>query len=252
VPLSPTYASLAAQLTALRYRVGQGTSTEIVDDSELTECLNAALRELNRMASLWVLGSFDTVAGQQRYTETEANVPSNAYRPIHKIFWGYNGAVADPISAGLLNSCGCLPVACMLMDGYPIDAFDPAAREIIARDWSLFQRYLGGRGKQLKDDYIWLDPEPGSVQTVYYFVRTPRFAASDDVDDQWAEALMDLAEAKACMLIAGKQSEVERVSAGFGKSVTTAGGRIYHRMAKDAEYRFYQAVQAIPKIYRVG
>jgi hypothetical protein len=245
--MSAAVESAAAQIVSLRARVGQGTSTEIFSDAEASTCLDAAHRELNRMLPVEELKSFLTVALQQAYTETEAGVDADAFRPIKKVFWKGTAAC----SCDGLGDSYAVVLDALLAGTYPLRV-DYAAYEMMARNYSIIQRYIGGRGKQMEDGKIWLDPIPSAAVRVYYFERRPRFSTRAEVNQQFYELFMDYAEFKACQLLAAKQSEFASVKGGaFGKTIGTAGGRIYQEMALDARRRFYSAASKAPRLYYV-
>jgi hypothetical protein len=235
------YATQAAQRTALRYRVGQGTSTEILEDGEIDECLDAARDEINRMCPLWSLVTFPTVANQQRYNTVEASIPAAAIGKA-KVFWK-GGAFNGCSSTGLFTQFGDTYawVAFEILNGtYNRLVVDQTALMIAARNYVALQDYFGGRGMHLDNNEIWLDPIPGADGiNVYYFISVARFATSVSVDTEYSEAFMDYAEMKANDLLALKQSEVASVNCGLGGGTATAGGRIYYNKARNAENRFY-------------
>lgn len=242
------YASQAAQRQALRYRVGQGTSTEVLDDSEIDECLISALREINRLDPSWYLGHFSAVADQQRYL-ISAFAPSTKNGPM-QVFWGPTGSEGTCSTPGIFTSLGdaySWMIRNLLQQGTQI-FLDESALEIGARRYAVLQRYLGGKGWEDRDGYVWLDPVPTTPVEVYYLCPIDRFATALATDGEYSEALMDFATYRAAQLLSGKQSEVVSASGGRGTIVGTSGGKIYFEIADRALKSFRERMAIAPNV----
>ena len=246
------YANIAAQIVDLRIRVGQSDSIELFSDAEATSCLNAARDEFNRMAPILELKSFLTVANQQFYTPTEAGIPADSIGLLKKVFWKGGSNCSTSLFPAVFGDGYGWVLNDLISGNYTKLHVDMVALDIIAREWTVLQKYFGGSGKQKRDNNIWLDPIPtASNIRVYYYAKMPKFATSDLVTKDVNEVFMCWAEHRGDLLMAKKQSEMAKVRAGFGKSVDTAAGAVYLANAKDAEKRFYAGIQKIPKMYRI-
>lgn len=228
---------------ALRMRIGQGQSCEVIADAEVDECLEAARREINRMSPMFYWGSFTTTPNVQRYSA--ASIFPNNYLPNATIFW-LGGTPAGGCSDFTLFPGYGSQWDVMLASMYALrnSAVDYERIAYVVRQYSKMQRVFKARGWLERDGYVWLDPVPGSAVEVFFAVDIPHFSTVLSIDEYFAEPFFDFATHKACELLAGKQSEVASVDDGGGKSARTAAGKVYWDMSVAAQKRFYQAMQA--------
>lgn len=238
------YATQADQRTALRARLGQGTSSEVLSDAEIDECLSAALWETNRRDPLWFFSSFTASANTQRYLATSF-APTNKVGPM-EVYWGRSGAGSGCATPGIFSSLGDAYqwMIGQILGGQPGQVLvDTAALEIWAYRYTALQRYLGGRGWEGEDGYVWLDPIPTTATAVYYMCPIERYATALSMTREHIEALMDYAVYRGALLMAAKQSEIASVNMAGGKLIGTAGGMVYMRIAEDALARFEARLQ---------
>jgi hypothetical protein len=233
--------------------VGQGTSTEILSDDEIDECLLAGLLEVNLRDPLWFFSSFTTVANTQRYSIAAMGITTKI-GPL-EVFWRPGAGDATCSTPGIFSSLGDLHdfiLSNILGGAGQIPYIDEAALELNARFNSTLQRYLGGRGWEENDGFVYLEPRPGSGgEAVYFYAPIERFGTAVAVTREYSEALMSFAEYKAALLCMSKQSEVKAARMGGGKSVETMGGEFYWKMAETAKRRFEDSMVAPPDIHIV-
>ncbi len=237
---TPTTYTITTLRGALRKLVGQGISPALLTNDEIDECLEDARVELNRKKPLYSFLSFNTVAGQQCYTATQAGMPTNWIKPP-RIFW--SGGAGGCSSLGLFANVGLSdPMNWIVKDifennGSNLRQDQFRIGQAIAAYTFLFDRFAG-KGWMGEDERVWLSPVPSSVETVYYFVGIPRFLNVLTIDERFRSAFFAWAEHRACQMLMQKQGEVAGTTGDAGKKVTSAGGARYEKQADKAEARF--------------
>ena len=240
------FASEAAIITALRYAVGQGTSTTLLPDAAALVALNAARREVNRRRPKYSFGYFATVADQAAYSGAGAGTPpvsgSGAALDPLTIYYRGDGSDWADVLVDDVNAIWSVSSA-QLTEFYknPLADVDmQAIRKLLADDTTYMPAeqikaaidhydYLVTRfaGRAAEDGgTITLSPTPTTAGVrVYWCARIPRFATPEAVTEDYSEALMAYATAEAAKNLLVVRGGVLRVDTGTGKGISSDGGR---------------------------
>lgn len=240
------FASEAAIIAALRYAVGQGTSTTLLPDAAALVALNAARREVNRRRPKFSFGYFATVADQATYSGSGAGTPpvsgtGAALDPV-TIYWQGDGSDWADVLVDDVRSIWSSHSA-QLTEFYknPLADIDmQAIRKLLASDTTYMPAeqiqaainhydYLVTRfaGRAAEDGgTITLTPTPSTTGVrVYWCARIPRFTTPEAVTEDFSEALMAFATAEAAKNLLVVRGGVLRVNTGTGKGIETDGGK---------------------------
>ena len=239
--LADSYTNLAGLRTALREAVGHPDQTVLLQDSTVDHAATRALDKLNSDRPLVSIATFATVSGQQAYSP----LPATAYG-FRRVYWP-------------LSECGCLawqwnsliaelsPFAPFVVDvldeAGTISPIEPAEVVAVLRQHQWLRKLRGG-GASFVERAVYLDPVPGSAQTVVYTYHGPRFATVMSVADGDRQRFLDLAEHYLHTRLSVGAGAVDHVGdTNEGTSITTSAAA-HHRLAARASLKSYQQNRA--------
>lgn len=245
--MATAWASTAAAIVSLRSRAGQHTSLKALSDADATECLEAALDAVNLARPIYQLGSFNSVAATYSYTGASAGTPPALRLEPLKVFYRGDGAgvlsiFADEYTQG--QGTGDLgPIETRVLNALLDDATVAMSQDDMATAWDGFERLMEritseASGFEDAAGAVILQPTPTSATKVFWIAKVPRFSALTAVDAKHREAVLLFAEARACSIISGTQSEAKSISWAPGRSLSTDGGGHYAARATAAMAEF--------------
>lgn len=231
--LADTVGNAAAIRAELRALVGHAADTVLCPDATVDAALRRALTTLNGLRPIVGIGTFTTVAGQQKYTPA----PSGAFM-IRRAWWPLEGC----------SEYGGFLEALDEYLGQPIDeegtrtTLEPAAVEALIRVESYLRHRLRGRAHVQEESGTWcvrLDPAPTRAgDTVTFTYSAARYSSAGAVTDVDAERFWTAAEMhlhKALSAGAGGVAEVRDETEGV--TIRTDAAKHHLELYKDARAR---------------
>jgi len=240
--------SQADLFTVLRTRVG--TTDEILSNTQALTFLEDARVEINQRKPKIVLGSFSTVADQQFYSTTQANVPATWTGGKLFVFWrgGGSGGACSSIPLGPYNYDASDVLLAAIYGGTTLSAWEI---DRVISQYNYFLRRFGARGWMTEGNQILLSPAPTAVETVYYLVPIERFATVTDIDIEYRDVFWLFAVHGAANRLAALQGEIASSEGPDGKDVSTAAGMRWREQADACINRFERLMSHGPTMARL-
>ncbi len=244
-----TLAQVVGNQAALRtwLRTLCGVDAAAMPDAACDQFLTTALQRINAMDPLLGIGSFSTVADQQKYSPA----PAGAYF-LRQAWW------CDPQLLGWGNTPAAINTWLTQLGaafGQPIDelgtrtALDPATVAIVLRQSEQVQRWIGTAFAVVNNGAdIYLSPVPHDVRTVYFSYTAERFASVGAVTTPYFDAFWWAAQAAALGAYTVGAGSVTNVTDNQeGTSITLKSGDAAAKRAASAELSFLRCI-SVPAV----
>jgi len=185
--LGDEFLNQAALRTEVRLQLGMPNQAALLPDAQIDSILRDSLRQLNLKDPLIGVGTFVTVAGQQRYQP----LPTDAY-VIRDAWWPAVNTSCQNVFSNLI-----IDLNQILTGAGPVSGdvaglmitIEPAAVQIVQRRQAWLRRQLGGKARIFDDETIYLIPEPVESGTnVVFTFSQPRYDTVFLVQDRRGDA----------------------------------------------------------------
>ncbi len=161
----------------LRRAVGHYDDTALVNNDLLNDCIAEALVKINQTFPLEGIGSFKTVANQQKYSPL-----ANTSYALKKVYWpvGCNYIIPEdfrPYYRAYENT--------EMIDEYGSRrVLEPSIVVGMNQVVEFYSRLYDNGAYKLNEGDVYLDPKPTNADVdVYYTFFGQRYAAATDVED---------------------------------------------------------------------
>ena len=223
-----------------------GVDAVAVSDAQANVYLRMAMQRINAAAPLVGIGTFNTVAGTQKYSPLAAGNYT-----IQQAWW------CDP-SLWLYGDSGLAYNAWMVQFnaafGQPIDdigtrtALDPATVYIVLEKQQQVERWIGTNFAVVNNAAdVYLSGPPRDVRAVYFSFTGPRFAIPGDVTTMYFDAFWWAVQSAALGAFAvGGGAVTQVVDSQEGTSISLNTGAASSKRAADAERAFLRALSVPP------
>lgn len=231
-----TLGSRGDQRARLRRDVGHGADTALVGTELLDDCLDSAVREVNRHFPLLQLSSFDTVADQQSYTP----LPSGGRR-IVEVY--YPVSCAD-IPAVVVDALASVMVTTPISEEGDRSVVEPAQVLGQLRTEGYLERFFTGQAS-IRGNTVYLIPVPGtSGSDVYFVYEANRYADVHLVDEIHERTYWAWARHKLHATLATGRGAITEVTTDKGITVKVDASKQHAAAAKDALQEFRDSLPA--------
>ena len=229
---------LNTQRGVLRRSVGHGEDTALVSDDLLNDALAAALRRVNAAFPLIGIGSFVTVADQQKYTPLPADGST-----LRKVYWPPRCAYSFPQPFSRYIDMLAVTEPTGVLDTRRL--VEPSVVIGLQQQREFFNRTFGEGGNILNGVDVYLDPIPTDAQTVYFEYNAIRFAQESNVDDEHLNAYYCAARQYIHEALAAGRGGLTSVSSTGGVSMSTRASQHHLELAQRCKEEF---VRYLPMI----
>lgn len=224
--------SQAEQRSFLRRSVGHQEDTALISDSLLDDCLDQALREINQSFALKGVGSFHTVAQQQKYEPLAVG----SYG-ITKVFYPGqcittpNGNTQSLIDRFMISEA---------VDEYGgRRVYEPSIVAGFYQNAEYFYRLYGEGSYVMNGFEVYLDPIPHKDGTDVYFLFTSgRYATVTDIKDIHVQPYYAYAQAVLHEALAAGRGALTAVNSNGGVSMRTNAGSHHLVLAERMRKRY--------------
>ena len=217
----------------LRRAVGHAEDTALISDSLLDDCIEKSVVQINQTYPLEGVGSFNTVASQQKYSP----LASSSYA-IKKVYWpascqyttpeNYDGYLRAFEASEVVGEYGTRRV------------FEPSIVVGMYQVLEFYNRIYDNGAYKLNEDSVFLDPVPSrSGDPVYYTFFGQRYADATEVDPIHEPPFYEYAKHLLHSALSVGRGAVTSVNSAGGVSMNTSAASNHLKMAEKCldEYR---------------
>lgn len=211
----------------LRRAVGHYEDTALVSNELLDDCVSEALVKVNQSFPLEGVGSFNTVANQQKYEPL-----ANTSYGLKKVFW--------PVGCNYIIPEDFQPFYRAYENTEVIDEFgsrrvlEPSIVVGINQVVEFYSRLYDNGAYKLNENSVYLDPKPTKAgEAVYYTFYGQRYAAATDVKEIYESPFMEYAKHLLHSALSVGRGAVTSVNSAGGVSMNTQAS-VRHKEASNA------------------
>jgi hypothetical protein len=187
------------------------------------------------------IGSFSSVADQQKYTPLPADGTT-----LRRVYWPQECAYVFPQPLGnFIEMLAVTEPTGVLNTRRLVDASIIIG---IQQQQEFFKRTFGNGGNILNGVDVYLDPIPSDVVTVYFEYNAVRFPLSTDVDDEHTRAYYCAARQHVHEALSAGRGGLTSVSSAGGVGMTTRSPQHHLELAQRCNDEFVRYLPMIPPV----